>query len=559
MELTHASFFSGIGAFDLGLELAGFRCVSHAEVKPFSSAVLETHWPGVPNLGDINAICPDGEGDHVCEIPRATVWTGGFPCSDFSIMGKRKGLLGGRRSSLGLVFLDLVRRHRPPFLILENVPGLLTSHEGRDLGLLLGTLVDIGYGWSYRLLDARNFGLPQARRRVFVVAAADPADAGAVLDDATDRGVAPQALARQIGAVVARSPGGPVGDAGVVIGPTYAVESRAIQRTDGSAYPLTPNNFQYVLEERDVSGEPLSFTFGERSDRPRRGATGPVRPQGNGSRLWVADREPIVLERHGHFTPQVKRDGTAYTLLPTGDGGNIGQQYVIGGGDGGDGDGEPTVFQLTTRRGPVLARGDGAAYTLIPDEHQHVIERDREPVVLKRKGHDFGSDLRGDGAAFTLQPGVGRDDQYVILDGGDGDLDERDGDDGWGWDDLPAVGGDGRDVGLGGDGRGGGSGADWGPADAPPAADRQAADGDVPAGPGETDHADGVRASAGLPGRLDDPDSGESGEMGPQHLDGARWHVLGRACPVPIVEWMGQAIRTVVERKVAAGEWGTDR
>jgi len=531
-DYTHASFFSGIGAFDLGLERAGFRVVSHAEVKPYSCAVLETRWPGVPNLGDINAICPDGEGEHDCEIPRADVWTGGFPCSDFSIMGKRKGLLGGNRSSLGLVFLDLVRRHRPPYVILENVPGLLSSHEGRDLGLLLGALVDIGYGWSYRLLDARNFGLPQARRRVFVVAAADPADAGKVLDDSTYRGLDAPTLPSAIGAALAGGGDGSALDDPFVLGPTYAPDGRTgrVQRGDGTAYPVLPNNYQYVPE-------PIVAQLATRR--------GPVLARDDGAAYTLLPtetqyvvNEPIVIRREGHFDVQTRRDGSTFTVMPVHTlGGNTGQQYVVA--------------------------------------------DDEQPVVIKRKGYDEGSDVRRDGAAFTVQPGVpGRDDQYVV-DRGPGPVvlagvfpkraeqrspsradgssytltpgvipyvlepDDDDGD----WDDLP---GRGRDdlLGLDGDGdeRGGRDRAD-GSALAAAGPGRATADGGAPVGPSPETDADGVREAPGLPGRVDDSVGGGDDGLGPVDLDRPRWHVLGRACPVPIVEWMGQALRTVIEER----------
>jgi DNA (cytosine-5)-methyltransferase 1 len=74
------------------------------------------------------------------------------------------------RSGLAYAFLDLVERHRPPAIVLENVPGLLSSNGGRDLGALLGRLGELGYWWAYRVLDARHFGVPQRRRRVFIVA-----------------------------------------------------------------------------------------------------------------------------------------------------------------------------------------------------------------------------------------------------------------------------------------------------------------------------------------------------------------------------------------------------
>lgn len=507
-DYTHASFFSGIGAFDLGLEQAGFRVVSHAEVKPFSCAVLETHWPGVPNLGDINAICPDGDGDHECEIPKADVWTGGFPCSDFSIMGKRKGLLGGNRSSLGLVFLDLVRRHRPPYVILENVPGILSSHEGRDFGLLLGALVDIGYGWSYRLLDARNFGLPQARRRVFVVAALDPVDAGAVLDDATDRRVDVASVGGSRRAVVARGGGGATGRPEVVIGPTYAPRSDSIVRTDGTTFPLTPNNTQYVLDERG----PVVAQLATRR--------GPVNTRDDGSAYtiipdesqWVVDDDasdqpaPIVIRREGTFEPGWKRDGSSYTILPTGSKqGNIGEQYVVvdDDADGGRGPGPVVLYPTFSKRDQqrLASRADGVSYTLLPGA---------TPYVLEPGDFDDLDDLLG-----------GRGD---LLDGG-----RRDDDAGG----RSARVDDGTAVAVG--------------------PDRAAANGDASGGPSPETDADGVRATPGLPGQLDDPDAGEHGGLGPKHLDTARWHVLGRACPVPIVEWMGLALRTVIDRREGAG------
>jgi DNA (cytosine-5)-methyltransferase 1 len=99
----------------------------------------------------------------------AELWTGGFPCQDLSVAGKRRGMGAGTRSGLAFAFLDLVGRHRPRFVLLENVPGLLSSHAGRDFGTLLAALVELGYGVGYRVLDARYFGVPQRRRRVFIL------------------------------------------------------------------------------------------------------------------------------------------------------------------------------------------------------------------------------------------------------------------------------------------------------------------------------------------------------------------------------------------------------
>ena len=185
-ERTHASFFSGVGGLDMGLERAGWRTVSFSEIDPYASAVLAQRWPGVPNLGDIVSIAarqggresagvePDGVelarlGGRVEPWHGADLWTGGFPCQDLSIAGKRRGMGTGTRSGLAYAFLGLVGRHRPRFVLLENVPGLLSSHGGRDMAALIGALVELGYGVGYRVLDARYFGVPQRRRRVFIL------------------------------------------------------------------------------------------------------------------------------------------------------------------------------------------------------------------------------------------------------------------------------------------------------------------------------------------------------------------------------------------------------
>jgi DNA (cytosine-5)-methyltransferase 1 len=166
--LRHASFFSGVGGLDLGFENAGIRTVSLCEFEPYASAVLAERFPGVPNLGDITKI-NDGE------VPNAEVYSGGFPCQDLSASGARRGFADGTRSRLAFTFLDLVERRRPRWVVLENVPGLLTSNRGRDFGRLIHEMGFMGYGLAWRGLDAQWFGVPHKRRRIFIVAARDDA------------------------------------------------------------------------------------------------------------------------------------------------------------------------------------------------------------------------------------------------------------------------------------------------------------------------------------------------------------------------------------------------
>lgn len=169
--LRMASFFAGIGGFDLGFERAGVETVWQCEKKDFCLDILEQRWPGVPRSNDITEVMPN-------DIPDADIWAGGFPCQDVSLarMGPRSGLRG-KQSGLFYDFAQLIEARRPPLIVLENVAALLSSHDGRDFAVILRTLADIGYGLAWRVLDSRHFGVPQSRTRVFVVGSLGGADA----------------------------------------------------------------------------------------------------------------------------------------------------------------------------------------------------------------------------------------------------------------------------------------------------------------------------------------------------------------------------------------------
>ena len=171
--MRHASFFSGVGGLDLGFERAGIHTVSVSEIDPYACAVLAERFPDAPNLGSITEV-------EANDIPEADIWSGGFPCQDLSVAGKRAGF-AGKRSSLAFTFLDLVEQRRPRWLVLENVPGLFSSNNGADFGRLLYEMEQLGYGVSWRTLDARYFGVAQRRRRVFLVASLESDRAAEVL------------------------------------------------------------------------------------------------------------------------------------------------------------------------------------------------------------------------------------------------------------------------------------------------------------------------------------------------------------------------------------------
>ena len=159
--MRYLSVCSGIEAATCAWHPLDWEPVAFSEIEPFPSKVLAHHYPNVPNLGDMTKFK---------ELPDATVdlLVGGTPCQSFSVAGLRKGL-ADPRGNLMLTYLAIADRYRPRWLVWENVPGVLSSHGGRDFGTFLGALGELGYGFAYRVLDAQYFGVAQRRRRVFVV------------------------------------------------------------------------------------------------------------------------------------------------------------------------------------------------------------------------------------------------------------------------------------------------------------------------------------------------------------------------------------------------------
>lgn len=169
--LTVGSLFAGVGGFDVGFERAGFTVRWQAEVDGHAQKVLLARFPHARLFTDVRAVTAD-------TAERVDVICGGFPCQDVSVAGKREGLAGARTG----LFWEIVRiagELRPSWMVLENVPGLLTSHSGRDFHTVLSALADCGFRREYRVLDSRYFGVPQRRRRVFLVLRARDARDGA--------------------------------------------------------------------------------------------------------------------------------------------------------------------------------------------------------------------------------------------------------------------------------------------------------------------------------------------------------------------------------------------
>jgi DNA (cytosine-5)-methyltransferase 1 len=165
--LVFAGVFSGIGGFELGLARAGHTTGLLIENNDRARIVLETRFPEIPMLDDVR---------EVEEVPHGVnALVAGFPCQDLSSVGQKVGIKGTRSRLVGEVF-RLLERRRLDWVILENVPFLLQLGKGRALRLITSALQELGYTWAYRVVDSQAFGLPQRRRRWFLVASlkADP-------------------------------------------------------------------------------------------------------------------------------------------------------------------------------------------------------------------------------------------------------------------------------------------------------------------------------------------------------------------------------------------------
>jgi len=161
------SLFAGVGGFDLALERNGVKVVASVEIDKKASAVLAKHFPNSQLFDDVCTV----SGKDLINAgfnPTTGVIVGGFPCQDLSVAGKRAGL-SGKRSGLFYEIVRLLDETKAQNFILENVPGLLSSNKGADMGAVVGALVDLGYSLAWRVLDAQYFGVPQRRRRVFIV------------------------------------------------------------------------------------------------------------------------------------------------------------------------------------------------------------------------------------------------------------------------------------------------------------------------------------------------------------------------------------------------------
>lgn len=249
VTLHLASFFSGVGGIDLAFRRAGVPTLLTCEIDAAATSVLRRHFPDTVHHRDITEVTADDLHAAGC-IPERTVLVGGFPCQDLSVAGARRGMGQGTRSGLYWHLDRLMADFRPAWVVFENVPGLLSSHGGRDMGAVVGSLADRGYGWAYRVLDAQHFGVPQRRRRVVIVGRlgdSGAAPAQVLLEpDSGGRSAAPRVTPRAVSAA----------DAGRgVVGTLLAHHGRLDADSDGAGHLVvtTLGDVTHTLTARAAS------------------------------------------------------------------------------------------------------------------------------------------------------------------------------------------------------------------------------------------------------------------------------------------------------------------
>ena len=158
--MRYFSSFTGVGGFDLAAP-KDWECVGFSEIDKYANMVLRQRFPYVKNYGDVNAIKWE-------EIPDFEILFGGTPCQDLSLAGKRKGL-AGERSGLFFKFVEALKAKKPKYFVWENVKGALSSNQGWDFAEVLNQFSEAGYSLWWQVLNAKHFGVPQNRERIFIV------------------------------------------------------------------------------------------------------------------------------------------------------------------------------------------------------------------------------------------------------------------------------------------------------------------------------------------------------------------------------------------------------
>ena len=310
--ITYIDLFSGIGGFREGLSRAGgFTCIGHCEIDKYADqsyrALFDTEgeW-----------FCEDIRKADPKEMPDFNLLCGGFPCQSFSIAGNR----GGFRDPRGTLFFEIARlaaAKRPAYLLLENVPGLLSHDGGRTFTAILHALDGLGYGLEWQVLNSKDFGVPQSRKRVYLIGYLDKRCRGKIFPFTGAAGtslmqVLPGSQSERVYApegvscILAAQPGGFGGKTGL-----YAVElpiKANIQKGYVIAYPgdSISSAFFTTNARRSRVGHRIAHTLTTASDQGTLEAHAVLTPERetvrqNGRRIKSAEEPMFTLtaqDRH---------------------------------------------------------------------------------------------------------------------------------------------------------------------------------------------------------------------------------------------------------------------
>lgn len=284
------SLFSGVGGFDMGLENAGMETVFQCEWDKHCRTILDRHWPTVPKWDDVSTL----SGEHIlAHAPVIDVVAWGSPCQDLSVAGKRAGLEGGRSGLFyeGMRIITELRKASngkyPRISIWENVYGALNSNKGEDFEAILKEMVEAGsLLCEWRVLDAQYFGVPQRRRRVFVVAVFDSATANRCPDPLlpvsegllwhpTTRTTTRQSSASTVTASIGS---GSQWAAGTSPDGDFLTTSVTSKWHKGSGGPSGSEHYNMVVEELPILIDRAAFNQGENAKYPPHISDDPVIP-----------------------------------------------------------------------------------------------------------------------------------------------------------------------------------------------------------------------------------------------------------------------------------------
>lgn len=320
MSLVHVSLFSGIGGFETAMAAARVPTLAACEIDTHAAGVIRQHYPDTHIYTDVKEVTGDSLRSLGAD-PARTVLTAGWPCQGNSVAGRRGGM-DDARSGLWSEVARILAEHRPAWFIGENVPGLLSVNDGTDYATVIGDMARLGYGFAWRILDARHFGVPQRRRRIVLVGRLGDtgrAPAQVLLEPESSgwnpaQSIAPRPIfarrtgssaehARVAGTLTAREAKGPDSDATTTL---------VVSATGEQAHTLTGQGFD-ASEDGTGRGTPI-IAYQKVRRSGERDADGTLPPEVWAERETAATLSPNDLTSEHRAIELIVAPGVAATL-----------------------------------------------------------------------------------------------------------------------------------------------------------------------------------------------------------------------------------------------------